>query len=327
MFTSNTVSKSLLDAVNGVMQEAKEEKAETKPESKEHEKGESKKHEKEEDEKKEKKEKGETVEEGVLDTVKSVVKTGAKAVIKGAVKGAKALGGPDDEGHRRDLQRKLGVPQTGRKPMATYNEDSAQFTLKDRLIEREMTKGEKEDREDIVQGMKKNTEYFKKKYGSRWEKVMNATATKKAMGEEVEIEEHTTDTLAGRVAGGVSNDFKSFKSRLMGRGEPTAPTKEEPSNVNKASIAAHGGAVPSPKIGVAEELAAFVETEQFDQLEEEQKQRIIDFLQQEGWDEMLKSVKEKGEPKPNGGSGVKKGSSYGGSKQTNDKDEDEKKKK
>ena len=35
----------------------------------------------------------------------------------------------------------------------------------------------------------------------------------------------------------------------------------------------------------------------------------------EGWDDMLKSVKDKNKPQPSGGAGKKQGSRYGGSKQ------------
>jgi hypothetical protein len=47
----------------------------------------------------------------------------------------------------------------------------------------------------------------------------------------------------------------------------------------------------------------------------------------EGWDDMMKAVKERNKPQPNGGSGVKQGSRYGGSKQKDEpeKDTDEKK--
>jgi hypothetical protein len=45
----------------------------------------------------------------------------------------------------------------------------------------------------------------------------------------------------------------------------------------------------------------------------------------EGWDDMIKDVKSKNEPKPQGGSGVKKGSRYGGSKQAEKPEHDEKK--
>ena len=48
---------------------------------------------------------------------------------------------------------------------------------------------------------------------------------------------------------------------------------------------------------------------------------------EEGWDDMLKAAKERNKPQPNGGSGVKQGTRYGGSKQKDEpeKDTDEKK--
>ena len=46
----------------------------------------------------------------------------------------------------------------------------------------------------------------------------------------------------------------------------------------------------------------------------------------EGWSEMMADVKKRAEPQPSGGSGIKQGSRYGGSKQKPEKPEDEKKK-
>ena len=46
---------------------------------------------------------------------------------------------------------------------------------------------------------------------------------------------------------------------------------------------------------------------------------------EEGWDDMLKAVKAKQGPQPSGGSGVKQGSRYGGSKQKDKPEQDEKK--
>jgi hypothetical protein len=46
-------------------------------------------------------------------------------------------------------------------------------------------------------------------------------------------------------------------------------------------------------------------------------------IQQEGWDDMMKAVKDKAGTQPNGGAGVKKGSRYGGSKQTDKPEHDE----
>jgi organic radical activating enzyme len=50
-------------------------------------------------------------------------------------------------------------------------------------------------------------------------------------------------------------------------------------------------------------------------------------LNSEGWDDMMKAVKERNKPQPSGGSGVKAGSRYGGSKQKDTPEEDEDKKK
>jgi hypothetical protein len=56
--------------------------------------------------------------------------------------------------------------------------------------EKEMSPGQMKKREDIVMSMKDKTSYFKKKYGKDWKNVMYATATKQAMAkEEVELSE------------------------------------------------------------------------------------------------------------------------------------------
>jgi hypothetical protein len=47
----------------------------------------------------------------------------------------------------------------------------------------------------------------------------------------------------------------------------------------------------------------------------------LSILRKEGWDDMVKTAKDavQNKPKPNGGSGVKQGTAYGGSKQKDDK--------
>ena len=47
----------------------------------------------------------------------------------------------------------------------------------DSLSERELTKGEESEKEDIVKGMKKNKKDFKKRYGKDAESVMHGAAT------------------------------------------------------------------------------------------------------------------------------------------------------
>jgi hypothetical protein len=54
------------------------------------------------------------------------------------------------------------------------------------ISEAEMTDAQKDKREEIVMALKKNKEELKKKYGDRWESVMYAIATKKAMEESLE---------------------------------------------------------------------------------------------------------------------------------------------
>ena len=83
------------------------------------------------------------------------------------------------------------------------------------LDEKEMTSADKTERERIVKGMKKGLSGFKARYGARAKDVMYATATKQAMKEAAEDSSAiTTDTLIGRMPGGKSNDFKSYKIRV-----------------------------------------------------------------------------------------------------------------
>jgi hypothetical protein len=97
----------------------------------------------------------------------------------------------------------------------------------------------------------------------------------------------TTDTLAGRVAGGESNLAKSYKITLKGDGADKAPEgKKAESTAARKSIK-------------AEEVETV----------------------EEGWDDMLKSVADKKKPQPNGGSGIKKGKSYGNQKPEKDEKE------
>lgn len=51
-----------------------------------------------------------SVDEGMFDSLK-------QGMAKAGKKVARALGGPDDQGQLKDLQRKMGVPQTGKKPV------------------------------------------------------------------------------------------------------------------------------------------------------------------------------------------------------------------
>lgn len=69
----------------------------------------------------------------------------------------------------------------------------------DQLTEDEMSDAEKDKREKIVKGMKKNKADLKKRYGDRWEEVMYATATKRAM-DESNLNEYSTMPLTQQVS-------------------------------------------------------------------------------------------------------------------------------
>tara|TARA_B100000579_G_scaffold343375_1_gene295630 strand:- start:1091 stop:3514 length:2424 start_codon:yes stop_codon:yes gene_type:complete len=68
---------------------------------------------------------------------------------------------------------------------------------------RSMTKGEKNKREKIVKGMKKNKSGFKKRYGKDAEAVMYATATKNAMKDDEQYDEGIKDWAKKLAAAGV----------------------------------------------------------------------------------------------------------------------------
>lgn len=59
--------------------------------------------------------------------------------------------------------------------------------LLDILVEKKMTPNEKKEKEKIVKGMKKAKGEFKKLYGKDAKQVMYATATKRAMSEDLDV--------------------------------------------------------------------------------------------------------------------------------------------
>jgi hypothetical protein len=88
--------------------------------------------------------------------------------------------------------------------------------------ERKLSSSEKEEREDIVKGMKKNKGEFSKRYGKRGEEVMYATATKMAKErgpgnpdrkKKEKTEETTTAGSVAPAAGG-----KSKGNSMIGKG-------------------------------------------------------------------------------------------------------------
>ena len=141
-----------------------------------------------------------------------------------------------------------------------------------------MSDSQMKKREKIVMSMKDKSSYFKKKYGAKWKNVMYATATKQAMGEELNYEEEqdmlneyssdqtsigweeangtarakrepdddrvTTDMLRGRVEGGETNDFRAFKVKLKtGSEKPVPEHKPGEDTKEKQKVSTHPGPV------------------------------------------------------------------------------------
>lgn len=64
------------------------------------------------------------------------------------------------------------------------------------INEKKMTAAQKEKREKIVKGMKKSLPSMKKRYGKRAKSVMYATATKKALKEQISFDNLVEKILA-----------------------------------------------------------------------------------------------------------------------------------
>ena len=205
------------------------------------------------------------------------VNEGLKDVAK---KAFKALTGGSDEDQRKDLQRKMGVPQTGKKPTSVEEALSKKDLLKQ-------------------VGDKLNDPEFRKKPADptkRWEKG---------------------DLFKG--PGPNDYEYTGYQGHGMPRDEP-----------KKKKAVAEGLSDTQKKIEdttnkLEDRLKHAKSGEQWDRISarierlqaglnrsKRSKQGVA-----EGWDDMVKDAKEKVKsgPQPNGGSGKKEGSRYGGSKQ------------
>jgi len=162
------------------------------------------------------------------------------------------------------------------------------------------------------------------KVTGRFEYRKNVGATHTFNKEEVEqIDELSKGTLGSYVKGaardmaasrGLAKDFERDAKSAKKPNTKDINTRLSNKFMNHASKRNAG-------IGKAVERLTKEENEETKVMSKSLKQF------KEGWDDMLKAVKERNKPQPNGGSGVKQGSRYGGSKQKDEpeKDTDEKK--
>ena len=96
-----------------------------------------------------------------------------------------AIKGKVDWFQRKEFEGK--TPEDVAKRTLQYLKTKVKRMAKEEfVIEREMTDAEKDKREEIVLSLKKKEKDFKDRYGDKWKDVMYATATKMAMGEDVD---------------------------------------------------------------------------------------------------------------------------------------------
>ena len=214
----------------------------------------------------------EAVEEGVVDTLKK----GMKAV-------GKALGGPDDEGHRKDLQRKMGVPQTGKPAMAKKNEEVEQ------ILEGKM---------DAMSLSHLWHAHAKHSYGADqgWDGGQGGHHSGHAA---TAIENHVRKHHGNKVA----DDMVTHSDHHVAHAEYVGGKEAKEVETSAAKLRA--------KHKIKGDLYGMHNEETV----------------KEGWDDMVKAAQDKVKsgPKPSGGSGVKKGSRYGGGKQADKPEHDDEK--
>ena len=178
MFTKNSVSKSMIDAVESVLAEDKKLLLEPDAEKKDRKKNDEVKEElKGNQVKLDKNHNGKLdaqdfkllrmKKEGILDSIKS----GAKKVMDKVA--------PGDDKLLKDLEKDTG----GKRPNM-YNKPKNEEV--ESVEERTLSPHETAEKERIVKSMKKGLQGFKARYGDRAKSVMYATATKQAKNEEVE---------------------------------------------------------------------------------------------------------------------------------------------
>jgi hypothetical protein len=178
MFTKNSVSKSMIDAVESVLAEDKKLLLEPEAEKKDRKKNDEMKEElKGNQVKLDKNHNGKLdaqdfkllrmKKEGILDSIKS----GAKKVMDKVA--------PGDDKLLKDLEKDTG----GKRPNM-YNKPKNEEV--ESVEERTLSPHETAEKERIVKSMKKGLQGFKARYGDRAKSVMYATATKQAKNEEVE---------------------------------------------------------------------------------------------------------------------------------------------
>lgn len=132
----------------------------------------------------------------------------------------------------------LVAEQVGQRVVVVFPVDISESFVAS-LTESEMTDEQKAKREEIVIGMKKNKADLMKRYGDRWESVMYAVATKKAMDES--LAEASDEVVFQRKSGDVDvmivKDGEYFRLKRVGPSGEVIDTQEF-DNIKDAETAA-----------------------------------------------------------------------------------------
>lgn len=108
--------------------------------------------------------------------------------------------------------------QLGQRVVVVFPENVTE-SFTSTLTEEEMTDDQKAKREEIVFGLKKNKKELQKRYGDRWESVMYAIATKKAMEES--LSEASEDIVFKQKVDGntvmIAKDGEYFRMKRIDR--------------------------------------------------------------------------------------------------------------
>ena len=173
-----------------------------------------------------------------------------KELDEGLMKKAfKALTGGSDEDQRKDLQRKMGIPQTGKKPESEIKYAAKTLVkhakdplgLKKEEVEQIDEYGEPskyDSFEKDVRVYSRPAPSGKKDVGVYSRPAPSPKAHDKMRKEEADI---TTDGLAGRKDGGAENTFNLFKKKLQGDVAPNPKEGDKPEET-----AARKSKIPHP---------------------------------------------------------------------------------
>lgn len=227
------------------------------------------------------------------------VEEGVKELAK---KAFKALTGGSDEDQLKDLQRKMNLPQTGKKP-----------------------EPQKEEVEQI-------DELSKSTLGSYVKGAARDAGASHKLGADFKNQADKSRSPSSKAASSrLSDKFYSMaQKRHKGIGKAVERlTKEEVEQIEEknwiAGAIKHPGAETAAAKKAGMSVQAYAQKHKHDTGTEGKRARLAITLKQ--FKENAFDWKKKPEPQPNGGSGVKQGSRYGGSKQkdTPEQDTDEKK--